>query len=79
MPMLTDEEVYDLLFAARRALGDRDAETVRGRTVLDFARQALVTMQFGLIQSMENGSDRIGPLTDLDEPPPPPSPRPRSR
>lgn len=78
-PDLTDEQVYDLLFNARRALGDDEAMTVRGRTVLEFARQSLVTLQFGLLQAMDAASDRIEPLSGFDEPPQPPSPLPRSR
>lgn len=48
-PKLTDTEAYDLLFNARQALGDRDAETVRADTALTTARRALSMLQFALL------------------------------
>jgi len=78
MPKLTDEQAYDLLFNARRALGDQEAETVRGNAVLIAAREMLAALQWGLLESAERGTDRVSSII-YDEPPQKPLPRRRSR
>lgn len=51
---LSDIEIYDRLFAAVETLGKEDGVTARGDTTIKAARQALKTLQFGLIAAMEN-------------------------
>ncbi len=74
-PKLTDTEAYDLLFDARRALGDRPAETVRANTALDTARQALSMLQFALLKAAESGADHVEGVSDQTAS----SPEPRQR
>jgi len=73
-PKLTDTEAYDLLFNARQALGDRDAETVRADTALTTARRALSMLQFALLQASEQNTDHVEGVIDQPassrEPPP---------
>jgi hypothetical protein len=73
MPKLTDIEAYDLLHAARQALGDREAETVRAATALSTARGALSMLQFALLQASETNSDYVEGVIDqpASEPEPP--------
>lgn len=61
-PKLTDTEAYDLLFNAREALGDQDAETVRANTALTTARRALSMLQFALLQASEQNADHVAGL-----------------
>ena len=72
MPKLTDHEVYDLLFAALEALGREEGVTTRGDTALGAARRMLTLLQLGLVQAMDQASDRIEGLTDPARLPPAP-------
>lgn len=73
-PRLTDTEAYDLLFNAREALGDQEAETVRANTALTTARRALAMLQFALLQASEENTDHVDGVIDQPassrEPPP---------
>lgn len=77
MPKLTDEQAYDLLFNARRALGDQEAETVRADTALTTARRALAMLQFALLQASEENTDHVEGV--IDQPASSPSPQPDRR
>ena len=74
MPKLTDTEAYDLLFNARQALGDQEAETVRATTALTTARGALAMLQFALLKASEENTDHVEGVIDQPatsrEPPP---------
>lgn len=74
-PKLTDNEVYDLLFNAREALGDQDAETVRANTALTTARRALSMLQFALLQAAEQNADHVEGVIDQPATSPEPPPR----
>jgi len=74
-PRLTDTEAYDLLFNAREALGDQDAETVRANTALTTARRALSMLQFALLQASEQNADHVEGVIDQPETSPEPPPR----
>jgi hypothetical protein len=64
-PLLSDETVHDRLVAAAEALGTGQAETTRGQTALYAAKRALVILQWGLVQAMENDEDHVqGVLPD---------------
>lgn len=63
---LTDTEVHDRLVAAAEALGDAPAETTRGNTAITTARRALVLLQLGLVQAMEENTDRVAGVRDQD-------------
>lgn len=74
-PKLTDTEAYDLLFNARRELGDKDAATVRANTALNTARQALAMLQVALLHAAEHDTDHVEGVIDQRpatsrEPPP---------
>lgn len=56
---LTDNEVHDRLVAAVEALGEREAETVRGRTALAAARRALLMFQIALVAAAEGKADDL--------------------
>lgn len=61
---LSDDDVYDLLFKAREALGDREAETVRANTALTTGRRALAMLQFALLQAGEENTDHVEGVID---------------
>ena len=50
---LSDNQVHDLLVAAREALGNDDGLTVHGQTALKAARKALVLLQIGVVSAGE--------------------------
>lgn len=56
---LSDNQIGDRLHAALEALGREDAETVRGKTALKAARQALGLLQVGLLVAAEEDSDDV--------------------
>jgi hypothetical protein len=56
---LSDNEVGDRLYAALEALGQSEAETVRGQTSLEAARRALRLIQVGLLVASEGGTDEV--------------------
>lgn len=71
MPLkLTDTQAYDLLFKARRALGDQEAETVRAATALTAARRALDALQLALVMAQEAQADAISCVISPSEPAP---------
>lgn len=74
-PKLTDTEAYDLLFKAREALGDQEAETVRANTALTTARRALAMLQFALLQASEQNTDHVEGVIVRPETSPEPPPR----
>lgn len=59
MTKLTDNDVHERLYAALRALGIEDAQTVRGNTALEAGKKALTLLMFGLVKSMDDGNDEI--------------------
>lgn len=58
-PRLTDNEVHERIYKALIAVGADDAETVRGETALEAARRALTILMFGLVKSMDEGTDTV--------------------
>lgn len=72
---LSDDDVYDLLFNARQALGDQEAETVRADTALTTARRALAMLQFALLQASEQNADHVEGVIDQPATSPEPPPR----
>lgn len=76
-PKLTDTEAYDLLFNAREALGDQEAETARANTALTTARRALAMLQFALLQASEQNTDHVEGV--IDQPAPSPERQPDRR
>jgi len=58
-PKLTDNEVHERIYKALIAVGTDDAETVRGETALEAARRALTILMFGLVKSMDDGTDTV--------------------
>jgi len=63
-PPLSDEDVYERLHAAWLALGREPGETNRGDTSIKTARQALVSLQLGLLASMDSGDKDNGVIID---------------
>ena len=59
MPKLTDNDVHERIYKALIAVGTDDAETVRGNTALEAARRALTILMFGLVKSMDEGTDAV--------------------
>lgn len=57
--LLSDNEVHDRLHAAFDALGTSRAETVRGNTAIEAARQALAMLKFGLLYASTKGEDHV--------------------
>ena len=72
-PELSDDEIYDRLYAAQQALGLDAGETVRGNTAIEAARTMLRLMCLGLVKAMEDHADHVEGLTgsssSLPEPP----------
>ncbi|WP_299813523.1 hypothetical protein [Tardiphaga sp.] len=56
---LSDNQVGDLLGEALNVIGGAKAQTVRGNTALDAARQAISLMQIGLLMAAEKNSDVV--------------------
>lgn len=56
---LSDNDVHERLTAAREALGEDEADTVRGNTAISAARRALVILTFGLVKAMDDESDKV--------------------
>lgn len=63
-PPLTDDEVYERLHAAWLALGREDGQTNRGDTSVKAARQALVTLQLGLLAAMDQSDEQNRVIID---------------
>ena len=62
---LTDDQAHDLLVAAREALGDAEAASVRAQTILEAAKRSLVTLQLALVWATEHDADEVpGLLAD---------------
>lgn len=64
---LSDIQVHELLTAARKLLGNDAAETVRGDTALNAARQVLSGLGLALLLAGEQESDRLVGVKDQDE------------
>lgn len=58
-PKLTDNDVHERIYRALIAVGTDDAQTVRGETALEAARRALTILMFGLVKSMDEGTDAV--------------------
>jgi hypothetical protein len=56
---IDDNAVYDLIFAAREALGEQRARSVRGETTLAAAKRALDLLMLGLLMASESGADAV--------------------
>lgn len=65
---LSDNEAHDLLFEARRVLGEVDGETVRADTALKAARRALSGLALALLVASEEGSDTVPGVRTPDAP-----------
>lgn len=68
MKPLTDNEIHERLAAARKLIGDDEAETVRGDTALKAARQVLSGLGLALLLAGEQESDRLAGVKDQDAP-----------
>lgn len=64
MTPLSDNQIHERLTAARKLLGDDEAETVRGDTALKAARQVLSGLGLALLLAGELESDRLVGVKD---------------
>lgn len=67
-PPLSDNEVYDRLYAAMISLGAEAGATARGDTSIKAARRALMLLQVGLLAAMEAETDVNRAIKAQDEP-----------
>lgn len=68
MKSLTDNEAYDALIAARKALGDAPGETVYSDTALKAARKALSGLALALLEAGNKAADERDKLKDPASP-----------
>ena len=67
MKPLSDIDIHARLTAARKIIGDGEAETVRGDTALKAARQVLSGLGLALLLAGEQESDRLVGVKDPSE------------
>lgn len=67
MKPLSDIDIHERLTAARKIIGDGEAETVRGDTALKAARQVLSGLGLALLLAGEQESDRLAGVRGPDE------------
>lgn len=63
---LSDNQAHDLLFEARRILGEAPGDTVRADTALQAARKVLSGLSLALLVAAENGADDVPGVNDRD-------------
>jgi len=68
MKPLSDIDIHERLTAARKIIGDDQAETVRGDTALKAARQILSGLGLALLLAGEMESDRLAGVKDPSDP-----------
>lgn len=64
MKPLSDIDIHERLTAARKIIGDDEAETVRGDTALKAARQVLSGLGLALLLAGELESDKLVGVRD---------------
>lgn len=64
MKPLSDIDIHERLTAARKIIGDGEAETVRGDTALKAARQVLSGLGLALLLAGELESDKLVGVRD---------------
>lgn len=64
MKPLSDIDIHERLTAARKIIGDGEAETVRGDTALKAARQVLSGLGLALLLAGELESDKLAGVRD---------------